>query len=302
MTMYGRNKLGWSYDLRMGFQSATKGNYEESIEFYKDALNEDPENAVIYNNLADAYMNLGQLDQAAKYAKQAISRPQEQTLSYVTLAEIYRDRGEHKQAIDSILKGVEIYEQAVPELKDTLFGPIDEIIKKLPAHLKLEVASCDWVRTMYLVKYLKHTYEMEKGYVDKGVTWEVLFDFKKKSLSSIGNKYLAAKKNLGIKGSDAPAIAKTYAAMSTITGKQKIKVTEIDESRALIQISACWECSVIKSMELDKTDGWIGCSHICQEHITTLAKAINPRADFAFTSTLVDGNKYCEGNVEIKGS
>lgn len=302
MTMYGRNKLGWSYNLRMGFQSAAKGNYEESIKFYKDALDEDPESAIIYNNLADAYMNLGQLDQAAKYAKEAINMPQEQTLSYVTLAEIYRDRGEHKKAIDCIFKGLEIYEQAVPELKDTLFGPIDEIIKKLPAHLKLEVASCDWVRTMYLVKYIKHTYEMEKGYVDKGVAWEVLFDFKKKSLSSIGSKYLSAKKNLGIKGSDAGAIAKTYAAMSTITGKQKIKVVEKNESQALIQISSCWEFSMIKSMELDKSDGWISCSSLCQEHINTVAKAINPGADFAFTSTLVDGDKYCEGSVKIKSS
>ncbi|ODS33527.1 MAG: hypothetical protein SCARUB_01351 [Candidatus Scalindua rubra] len=302
MVMYGHNKLGWSYSLRMGFQSATKGNYEDSVKFYKEALKEEPKKAIIYNNLADAYMNLGQLDQAVRFAKEAIARPQEQTLSYVTLAEVYRDMGEHKQAIDCILKALEIYEEAVPQLKDMLFGPIDEIMKKLPPHLKLEVASCNWIRTMYLVKYIRHTYEMEKSYVDKGVAWEVLLDFKKKSLSSIGSKYLAAKKNLGIKGSDTAAIAKTCAAVSSITGKQRIKIIEEDESRALIQIFACWECSVIKSMELDKSDGWISCSHMCQEHINTVAKAINPRANFVFTSTLADGDKYCEGTVEIKSS
>ena len=298
MVMYGRNKVGWSYNLRLGFQSAIQGNYEDSIKFFKEALKEEPENAVIYNNLADAYMNLGQLDEAEEYAKEGIDKPEEKTLSYVTLAEIYRSMGEHKHAIDCIIKALEIYEEKVPELKDALFGPIDEIMQRLPTHLKLEVASCDWVRTMYLVKYLKHVYEMEKGYVDRGATWKVLSEFKKKSLNGIGSKYLEAKKNLGIKGSDAGAIAKTYATMAAITGKQKIKVVENGERAAIIRILACWECSVIKSMELDKSDGWVSC--MCQEQINEVAQAVNPQASFTFSSTIVGGSEHCEGTVEIK--
>lgn len=298
MVMYGRSRVGWSYNLRLGFQSGVKGNYDDCIRFYEEALKEEPENAIIYNNLADAYRNLGQFHKAAKYAKEGINRPEEQTLSYVTLAEIHRDMGEHKRAIDYILKALEIYEERVPELKEALFGTIDEIIDKLPTYLKLEVASCDWVRTIYLVKYLKHVYAMEKGYVDKGVSWEVLSGFKKKSLSAIGSKYLEAKKDLGIEGRDAGAIAKTYAAMATITGKQKIKVVATGERDALIQILACWECSVIKSMELDKIDGWISC--MCQENIKAVARAINPDANFSFSSTILDGDKQCEGTLEIK--
>lgn len=289
--------------MKMGHKYAVKGDYVASIEHYLQALKGGSDNAaLVYNNLADSYMNTGQFDLAMESAKEAINKAQDKTLPYVTVAEIHQAKGEHKKALDYVVMAQKVFEESVPELKDIVFDSTEEVIKKLPMRIKFDLSSKDWIRTIYLVKSLRINYQQLMDYTNRGVSWEFLSDIREKALGQVGQKYLVCKQKLGIKGGDAAAIARTYAAMSTITGKQKIKIVETNASRASIQISACWECSVIKSMELDNTDGWISCSRMCQAYINTVAKGINPRAAFVFTSTLVDGDKYCEGNVEITSS
>ncbi len=303
MAKYGLDKIGWSHSMKMGHRCACNGDYAASILHYLQAVHGGSDNAaLVCNNLADSYMNAGQLDLAMEWAKQAIGDAQDKTLPYVTIGEIHQAKGEHKEALDYIIMAQKVFEESVPELKDMVFDSIEEVIRKLPMRIKFDLSSKDWIRIIYLVQSLRTNYQQLMDYTNRGVSWEFLSDIREKSLGQVGQKYLWSKQKLGIKGGNAAAIAKTYAAMSTITGKQKTRVTELDESRTLVQISACWECSVIKSMKLDKSDGWIACSRTCQAYINTVAKAINPRADFAFTSTLVNGDKYCEGNVEVKSS
>jgi len=162
--------------MRMGHRCAGKGDYGDSIRHYLKALNEDSGNtAIIYNNLADLYMNIGQLDLAMKHAQQAINKAQDKTLPLVTSGEIYQALGEHKKAVDCIQQAQKIFEEMTPEMKDVLFDSIEEVIKKLPTREKFEVASKDWVRIIYLVKYIRTTYQMEKDLIkiQRG-SWEDL--------------------------------------------------------------------------------------------------------------------------------
>ncbi len=300
MAVYSTDKIGWSKTLRMAYKYASKGDYENAIKYYKEALKEGTNNVLIHNNLADAYMNADQLDVAFVCVKEAINRGQDEAVPYVTLGEIYQAKGEHGKAVDSIHKAQEILEGSVPELKDIVFDSIEEVIKKLSTRVKFDIASKDWIRIIYLVKSLRSNYEMERDYIRRGVSWELLLDIRKKSLSSIGQKYLWSKEKLGIKGNGAIAIANTYGIISAIIGSPKVKVVEKNEISSSIRIPACWQYSVIKSMGLDKDPGWVKCSYMCAEYINAIAREINPNANFEFSSTLADGNKYCEGAFRIR--
>jgi len=301
MATYSLDKIGWSHSMRMGTRCAGKGDYEASIQHYLQALKEDSNNpALILNNLADSYMNIGKLDSAVEQAREAISKAQDKTLPYVTLGEIYQARGEHEKAVECIHRAQEIFEELMPEMKDALFDSIEEVIKKLPTREKFEVASKDWVRIIYLVKYTQATYQMEKDLIRRQMgSWKDLLEAKKIALNSIGQKYLSFKEKVGIKGNDAAAIAKTYGAMSAIIGSPKVKILERNATKSTIRMTACWQYSVIKSMGLDQEPGWVRCAYMCSEYINNVAKAINRNASFEFNSTYPDGSKYCQGMFKI---
>ena len=326
MAVYSTDKIGWSPILRIAYKCATGGNYEEAIKYYKEALKEGTNEVLIYNNLADTYMNAGQPEVALICAEEAVKRVENEPVPYVTLGEIYQTKSEHEQAVDCILKAQEIFEESVPELKDMAFDSTEEVIKKLSARVKFDIASKDWIRIIYLVKSMRSNYQAERDYIKRGVSWEFLFNIRNKSLSSIAQKYLWSKEKLGIKGNDSAAIASTYGAMCAIIGSPKVKVVEkkatkgsperpFDKLRvvpskvegrsrgeeySVVRMPVCWQFSVIRSMELDKEPGWVKCSCICAKQLNSIAKAINPDIDFEFSSTLPDGHEYCEGIFKIK--
>ena len=302
MTVWCTDKMGWSQTLRMAYKYAAGGNYEKSIEYYKDALKEGKNSVLIYNNLADIYMNTNRLDEAMVCAEEAMAKAEDKAIFYVTLGEIYQAKGEHKMAVDYIIKAQKIFAESVPELKNMVFESIEEAIKKLSTRAKFDIASKDWIRIIYLVKSMMSNYQTERDYVTRGVSWEFLLDIRRQSLSSVKQKYLWFKEKLGIKGNDAIAIANTYGSMCAIIGSPKVIVMEKNKISSTIRIPVCWQYSVIKSMELDKDPGWIKCSCMCAEYINTMTYAINPNATFKFNSTLADGHKYCEGIFKIKES
>lgn len=302
MAKYAQDKIGWSQSMKMGLRSAFKGDYAASIEYYIDALNGGSDNAsLIYNNLADSYMNAGQLELAMEQATNAIDDAQDKTLPYVTLAEICQAKGQHEKGVEYIHKALEILEEAMPEMKDALFDTIEEVIKKIPTREKFELASKDWVRLIYLVNYTEATFRMERNLINRhGGTWKGLLKGKKLALETIGAKYLSSKERLGIKGDDAAAIAKTYGAMSAIIGSPKVKVVEKGAEQSTIRVSGCWQYSVIRSMGLDRNPGWVSCSLYCKEYINNVACAINPEAHFEFNSTVPGGGKSCVGSFIIQ--
>jgi len=130
MAVYSVDKLGWSNSLRTAYKHASNGNYKESIKYYKEALKEGSNEVLIYNNLADAYINAGQTDSSLIWAEKAINKAGSEVVPYVTLGEIYQAKGEHKKAVDCIIKAQEILEESVPELKNMDFDSIEGVIKK----------------------------------------------------------------------------------------------------------------------------------------------------------------------------
>lgn len=302
MAVYGTDKMGWSQTMRMAHRCASSGEYENGAKYYRDALREGTNDTLIYNNMADLCMNAGQLDQAIAYAEQAVVRSPNEAVPHVTLAEIYQAKGEHEKAVDWILKAQEVFEESVPELKNVEFDSIEQVIKQLPARVKLQVASKDWIRIIYLVNSLRRNYEMERDYIRRGVSWKFLLGIRRKSLGSVARKYMWAKEKLGVKGDGPVAIASTYGAMSAIIGSPRVKVLEKGPEDSTIEMSACWQYSVIRNLGLDNDPGWVSCSCMCTEQLNSIAKAINPTVNFEFASTIPDGDRSCKGTFSIRNN
>ena len=299
MVVWIGDKTGWSQTLRMAHKCGSRGDYQGAIRHYEDALREGRNGTLIRNNMADAYMNLCEFDKAITFAEEAVEESPAEAVSYVTQGQVYQAKGQHKKALDCMIKSRQAFEESVPELRDMDFASIEEVIKKLPTRVKFAIASQDWIRLIYLVKSLRNNYQKERDYVRRGVSWEFLTDIRRKSLSSAGPKYVWSKEKLGIKGNGPAAIAATYGAMCAISGSPKVRVVEKNEKSSTIQISACWEYSVIRSMGLDGDAGWVECSRICAEQLNTIAQAINGEVRFEFTSTVPAGHTYCEGRFVV---
>ena len=60
--------------IRLGFVSATLGNWEKALEEWRVAMRLDPNNGLLYNLLSLAYMSLNRLDEAEAVVKQAEER------------------------------------------------------------------------------------------------------------------------------------------------------------------------------------------------------------------------------------
>ncbi|MDP8275821.1 MAG: tetratricopeptide repeat protein, partial [Candidatus Euphemobacter frigidus] len=99
MAIYSTDKVGWSRTLRAAYRYAANNDYASAIKFYNEALKEGRNKGLIYNNLADAYLQAGQLDRATACAGEASGRRGD-SVPHVTLGQIYQAKGEHKKAVD----------------------------------------------------------------------------------------------------------------------------------------------------------------------------------------------------------
>jgi tetratricopeptide (TPR) repeat protein/tRNA A-37 threonylcarbamoyl transferase component Bud32 len=68
---YPRDDLPY---MRLGFDSATRGNWEKALEEWRVAMHLDPDNGILYYVLGLAYMSGNQLDEAEAVYKQAEER------------------------------------------------------------------------------------------------------------------------------------------------------------------------------------------------------------------------------------
>ena len=295
MPLYNVDTTSCSEPLRMGYQSAAKRLYGEAVSFYQKGLDESPNDIALLNNLADACLNNGQLDRAESCAKKAVGSAPDEALPEVTLAQILQAQGKHEEAVACVLKAQEKLEELAPELRDIAFDSIEQLVQTLPIKAKFELAGKDWIRIIYLVKSLIETYQLQLQYHEQGVSWEFLHDMRRVSLEGVGARYRHFKQKLGISGEDAVAIGRTVGAMAAITGSMQVGLGQKTATRCTIQIPTCWWHSVLRSMGLDGSPGWIPCSRLCAEHMNCVARAINPAVRFSFSSTLADGAECCEG-------
>ncbi|MCK4374362.1 MAG: tetratricopeptide repeat protein [Candidatus Brocadiae bacterium] len=295
MTVHSAQAIRSSEALRMGRRSATKGLYAEAISFYEKGLAQNPDDVALLNNLADACLKGGRIDRAASYANRAVEAAPDDAFPDVTLGQVLQGQGKHKEAVARVLQAQQKLERLVPEFEGITFDSIERLVKRLSTRAKFELAGKEWIRIIYVVKSLVETCKVELGYVRKGVSWHFLHEIRQGALQDVAANYRRFKQKVGIHGDGPSAIARTVGAVAAVTGAQQVTLGEQTADRCTIQVLACWRHSVIRSMGLDDSPGWIPCSVSCAEHMDCAARAINPAIGFSFSATVPDGAPCCRG-------
>lgn len=96
------------YGFLAGFQQKV-GNDAAAVEVYRQALAEDPQNAVFWRNLGMLYVeNENDLPQAIFCYQNAIAAEPQESVNYFEVAELYQQAGQTEQAVKAIEKAVSL--------------------------------------------------------------------------------------------------------------------------------------------------------------------------------------------------
>jgi tetratricopeptide (TPR) repeat protein len=131
--------------IQQGIEEHDKGNLQEAVEFYRKALEIEPESSLGHYEIAFSLYAAGELESAKEHCKKALEygSGREKLPAYVVLASILDDSGEPEKAC-------EVFEEAVNEFPDhyllrfnygltlTRLGKLDKAEEMLKAGIALE--------------------------------------------------------------------------------------------------------------------------------------------------------------------
>lgn len=96
-----------------GYRFLKEENYKKAVERLEEAIKEEPEFVVAYNNLGSAYYNLKKYDLAIKCFEHVISQDTNYVKAYVNLASCHFWKGNFKKAYKYYSKSKSIDEKYV---------------------------------------------------------------------------------------------------------------------------------------------------------------------------------------------
>ena len=88
------------------YQASLSEKYDESIEYYKKAIEINPDFAVAHANLGVSYMNTGRLDEALVTLKKALALDAQNAGAYYNLGLVYDKLGKSDEAIAAYEKSI----------------------------------------------------------------------------------------------------------------------------------------------------------------------------------------------------
>lgn len=96
-------------DARKANEAYENGNYEEAISLYKKAIDEDPENAKLYFNLASAQAKAGNAEEAIRTFeryKAMTDSPEDRSKANYNIGKVFSDTGEWDKAVNYYKKSL----------------------------------------------------------------------------------------------------------------------------------------------------------------------------------------------------
>jgi tetratricopeptide (TPR) repeat protein len=94
--------------FQIGYCLASMGKRQEAIEPYQKALQLEPQNPIILNNLCGAYGNSGRYGEAVKSCQEAIQLKPDLAEAYNNLGWSYRQMGRYQDAIQSCKQAIRL--------------------------------------------------------------------------------------------------------------------------------------------------------------------------------------------------
>jgi tetratricopeptide (TPR) repeat protein len=180
----------------------SKYNFDDAIEYYKKAYDEDTTAYFILTYIGQCYLALDELDDAAKYFKLVIKKNYIDYMAHWFLADLYGKKGNWNEAVKEItianvlnrnnprlmtaLKS--IYKYAKIGWKDFQFNP----------QIKLERIKNDSVlvafdKTWMTYAMVKSVWAFEKGYKESMGVKDNIYSITEE-IEALGNLYLSLKK------------------------------------------------------------------------------------------------------------
>lgn len=103
--------------------------FEQSVEYIEKAIELNPDNLQLYNNLGTSYLTIGNLDKAFETYEKALSINDSDSLTYFNMASILQLQDKHKEACEYFAKAHErepeedsyIVAWAISEVKAGMF-------------------------------------------------------------------------------------------------------------------------------------------------------------------------------------
>ena len=93
---------------RQGYQFSINGEDQKAIEYFKDAIDKDPQSTKAWNGLGYCHVGLNNTKEAINAYQQAIkTNPNDETL-YFILGDYYTELGRHQEAIESFQQVIQI--------------------------------------------------------------------------------------------------------------------------------------------------------------------------------------------------
>jgi tetratricopeptide (TPR) repeat protein len=129
--------------INLGHAYKNKGEFHRAIEYYKIALELNPDDPVAHNNLADVYISIGLYDSAIEHGQIAISSRPEYVEAYNTTGLAYFYKGLNDRAILYFSNAISLnpfYAEAYSNLGSAYAraGFIEEAIKSYRTALRLD--------------------------------------------------------------------------------------------------------------------------------------------------------------------
>ena len=158
--------LALAYNNR-GFAYGTRGQHDDAIQDYDQAIKLDPSDAIVYNNRGFAYSNKGQLDRAIEDYDQAIGLdPSDAT--------VYNNRGFAYSIKGQLDRAIQDYDQAIKlDPSDAIVyynrgiaysakGQLDRAIQDYDQAIKLDPSDADFFYERSLVRAKEGRQERRK--------------------------------------------------------------------------------------------------------------------------------------------
>jgi len=177
--------------FQIGYCLASIGKRQEAIEPYQKALQLEPQNPIILNNLCGAYGNSGRYDEAVKSCQEAIQLKPDLAEAYNNLGWSYRQMGRYQDATQACKQAIRLqpdlatahynlgnvyaalkrYQEAADSYKQAIRIEFDYA----EAHLNLGAAYNQMGRYEEAIDSYKHALQqkplMPEGHLNLGMTY-----------------------------------------------------------------------------------------------------------------------------------
>ncbi|WP_293347462.1 MULTISPECIES: serine protease [unclassified Microcoleus] len=85
-----------------------KGDYDNALKDYNEAIKLDPKNAIAYSNRGDVYYNKGDYDNALKVYTEAIKLDPKYAIAYSNRGNLYREKGDYDNALKDFNEAIKL--------------------------------------------------------------------------------------------------------------------------------------------------------------------------------------------------